>query len=220
MKTLFKLVKMEMSNIHFFKPGKNVALKEFLFMGAMFSLMLLYGTIFLNQVVNIRLREVSILIVFILAAIAAVYDFGTRINSMLYDYNQYKMISYLPVNLFHYLLAKMICIVAITLRWMLMIGLPFSMIYVISKQLPFLYLITCVVILINCSLLISIVGVNLMVVIQKARLWSMLGIVVEFIVLGVVTNEVYKCFITPLYLNQLLENISGALVVMIFGIIS
>lgn len=206
MKTLGKLIKMEMLNIHFFKPSKNVAIKETVFLGAMFILMAVYGVVFMKQVGDSRIKELSILAIWLLAIIAAVYDCTIRMKSQLYDYNQYKMISYLPIGLLPVISAKFISLIVVAFRWMLIVGLPFSIVYATELQLSPVYLITMILLLLNGSLAIPILSILPLVLFQRSKLAGILTVAGEVIALGGLTKLLYMIDTDASGVDVLLNN--------------
>ena len=141
MKVLNNILKMEMSNIHLLKPSKNVRMKELFLWFFIFGIMVLYGGILLTQIKKTQIIENSLFYVYGLSLVAAIYDYGINIKRVLYDYEQYVLISYLPVKTFYIVLAKLMTTVVMTLRWNIVVGFSYTIVYVFQRNLPATYII-------------------------------------------------------------------------------
>ena len=155
MKVLNNILKMEMSNIHLLKPSKNVRMKELFLWFFIFGIMVLYGGILLTQIKKTQIIENSLFYVYGLSLVAAIYDYGINIKRVLYDYEQYVLISYLPVKTFYIVLAKLMTTVVMTLRWNIVVGFSYTIVYVFQRNLPATYIILGLLLLIFASFLIS-----------------------------------------------------------------
>ncbi|MBR1691721.1 MAG: hypothetical protein IJ711_02980 [Lachnospiraceae bacterium] len=206
MKALSKLVMMEMSNIHFFKPGRNVRKKEMLFMGMLSCLVAVSGVVFLNQAGDAVMKQASITVVFLLSLIASLYDLAVRINGILYDYEQYQMISYLPVDHFQILLSKLISMTAVTWRWQVMIGFSFSVVYALRMHLPLVCLLTCLLLLTGASVWMALAGAVLMFLYHRAKRYAALVFGVLSVFLGIWARVIYGNMANADYIFRILQN--------------
>lgn len=137
MKALNKLLWMEMSNIYICKPSKNVRKKECFVWVIFFVMVMLYGWGFLTQIKKTEMVKLSVGYVYVMSLVAAVYDYSTRIKNIMYDYAQYQAISYLPVKTSQILSAKIITSIVVTIRWMITVGISYSMIYLVEQKISF-----------------------------------------------------------------------------------
>lgn len=186
MKVLNNILKMEMSNIHLLKPSKNVRMKELFLWFFIFGIMVLYGGILLTQIKKTQIIENSLFYVYGLSLVAAIYDYGINIKRVLYDYEQYVLISYLPVKTFYIVLAKLMTTVVMTLRWNIVVGFSYTIVYVFQRNLPATYIILGLLLLIFASFLISVFGSLLEFLFQKSKWFGIFGILVEVIITGLV----------------------------------
>ncbi|MFQ9140758.1 MAG: hypothetical protein ACLR4W_00195 [Oscillospiraceae bacterium] len=83
-------------------------------------------------------------------------------------------------------MAKLMTTVVMTLRWNIVVGFSYTIVYVFQRNLPATYIILGLLLLIFASFLISVFGSLLEFLFQKSKWFGIFGILVEVIITGLV----------------------------------
>lgn len=211
MKQIIDLIKIEVSNIHFLKADKNLALKEIMTMLILALSVAVYGYIFMQSINDTYIRNSSIIVVFVLALLASSYEFFLNVNAILYNYDGYQMLCHFPIETYKIVLAKEICLILSILRWQFIIGFSFSIVYVLFLHYSIAYLFSCLLILISSSLAICILG-GLLVVFCNRNGWKLsvfYSMIFLIIGIGIIRIFIHKIkYEIVLIVNQVLMLLS------------